>query len=196
MEHLRTATESAHASIERVPALRRLLSPDLTVDDYVATLRHLRAFQGSLEPLLALRLRGASLAERLLDGHQLAALDADLAWFHAVPLQPPLLHAPASLAAALGALYVLEGSNLGGRVIGKHVARTLGVRPGSGGSFHCGLGAQDARGRWQILKEAMRAEVDLAGLAFEPVTTAALATFGALEAWMRETESPSESGLL
>jgi heme oxygenase len=127
-------TRGAHASIESVPSLRRLLSPDLTATDYVATLRHMRAFQGSLEPLLALRLNGASGADRLLDGNQLAALDADLAWFRAAPLLPPRLPAPGSAAAALGALYVLEGSNLGGRIIGKHVARTLGVRPGSCGS--------------------------------------------------------------
>jgi heme oxygenase len=196
LAHLRMVTRGAHASIESVPSLRRLLSPDLTATDYVATLRHMRAFQGSLEPLLALRLNGASGADRLLDGNQLAALDADLAWFHAAPLQPPRLPAPSSAAAALGALYVLEGSNLGGRIIGKHVARTLGVRPGSGGSFHCGLGAEDARGRWQILTEVMRIEVDQAGIAFEPVTAAALGTFGALEAWMRETGSPNASGLL
>jgi heme oxygenase len=93
---------------------------------------------------------------------------------------------------ALGALYVIEGSNLGGRIIGRHVAKTLGVVPGNGGSYYCGLSAEDARRRWRLLQEVLRLEIDAPGTIWAPVTatSAALATFEALENWMRSDIEP------
>jgi heme oxygenase len=85
---------------------------------------------------------------------------------------------------------VIEGSNLGGRIIGRHVAQNLGVRPGSGGSFYCGLTAEDARGRWRLLQEVLRLEIDASGTLWEPVTSAALVTFESLETWMRSDVAP------
>jgi heme oxygenase len=41
-----------------------------------------------------------------------------------------------------GCLYVLEGSALGGRVISKRVKLTLGLGPGTGGTYFHGLGRQ------------------------------------------------------
>jgi diguanylate cyclase (GGDEF)-like protein len=191
LERLRSSTRAAHASMERVPRLSRLLAPDVTARDYVQTLRLLHAFHASIEPDLARCLRGSSRAEALLDGKGLAALAADIAWFGALPLEPrPLQRPPNCVAAALGALYVIEGSNLGGRIIGKHVAKTLGVGPGTGGSFYCGLTAEDARRRWRLLQEVLRLEIDAPGTPWEPVTSAALATFDSLESWMRSDMAP------
>jgi diguanylate cyclase (GGDEF)-like protein len=191
MERLRSATRAAHTSIETVPRLGRLLARDLTTTDYVETLRLLHAFHASILPDLARCLRGNSRAEALLDGAGLAALAADIAWFDAIPLVPQRLQPPpASVASALGTLYVLEGSNLGGRIIGRHVARNLGVGPGSGGSFYCGLTAEDARRRWRLLQEVMRLELDTPGALGEPVTSAALATFESLEMLMRSDLVP------
>jgi heme oxygenase len=186
LESLRAATRAAHASIETVPALSRLLAPNLGAADYVDTLRLLHAFYAGIEPILGRLLQGKSRAAALLDGVRLAAIAEDIAWFGVTPL-PPLRpeSPPVSIAAALGALYVIEGSNLGGRVIGRHVSKTLGVVPGSGGSFHCGLTADEARRRWQVLQEVLRLEIDLPGLPLEPLTRTALATFRALECWMR-----------
>ena len=191
LERLRSATRDAHASIETVPRLSRLLARDITTTEYVETLRMLHAFHASILPDLARCLRGTSRAEALLDGKGLAALAADIAWFDAIPLVPQRLQQPpACVAAALGTLYVLEGSNLGGRVIGRHVARNLGVGPGSGGSFYCGLGAEDARRRWRLLQEVLRLEIDAPEALGETVTSAALATFESLEMWMRSDIVP------
>jgi heme oxygenase len=189
LERLRAGTRAAHTSIESVPALNRLLAPNLTVAEYVETLRRLHAFHAGLEPDLARALCGRSRAAALVDGVRVAAIAADIAWFGAAPLAaslPPSL--PAGTAAALGALYVVEGSNLGGRIIGRHVAKSLGVGPGTGGSYHCGLAAEEARRRWQLLLLAL-CEFDAAGVPSEPLLATALATFAALELWMRE-DSP------
>ncbi len=187
LRRLRASTRAAHTSIETVPALNRLLSHDLAAADYVETLRRLHAFHAGIEPDLIGALRGRSCAAPLLDGNRLGAIAADITWFGAT-LLPPRRPVPASYcsAAALGVLYVVEGSNLGGRVIGRHVAKSLGVGPGTGGSYYCGLAAEDAQRRWRVLKEALHIEIEATGIGWEPLTAAALATFGALEAWMRE----------
>jgi heme oxygenase len=96
------------------------------------------------------------------------------------------------VASALGALYVIEGSNLGGRIIGRQVAKTLGVGPGTGGSFYCGLTAEDARRRWRLLQEVLSQEIDTPGTPWEPVVSAALTTFESLETWMRSDIAPLE----
>jgi len=188
LERLRAATRSAHASIETVPRFGRLQAPDLTAADYVETLRRLHAFHAPIESAIAHCLSGNSVAEALLDGSRLAAITADMAWFGASPMAPQRLpDQPASVASALGALYVIEGSNLGARVVGKQVAKTLGVGPGTGGSYHCGLSAEDARRRWRLLQELLHREIDESGTPSAPVLAAALATFAALELWMGES---------
>jgi EAL domain-containing protein (putative c-di-GMP-specific phosphodiesterase class I)/heme oxygenase len=191
LERLRSSTRAAHAAIETLPRLSRLLARDITVTDYVQTLRLLHAFHASIEPELARCLRGLSRAEALLDGKGIAALEADITWFGAIPLAPQQLQRPpTSVASALGALYVIEGSNLGGRIIGRHVAKNLGVAPGTGGSFYCGLSAEDARRRWRQLQEVLRLEIDAPGTIWEPVTSAALATFESFEHCMLSDVAP------
>jgi len=44
------------------------------------------------------------------------------------------------VAAVMGSLYVIEGSALGGRVIGPQLEKTLGVGPGRGGDYFEGFG--------------------------------------------------------
>ena len=190
LERLRTATRAAHAAIEMAPRLSRLRAPDLTLVEYVQTLCRLHAFFASMEPHLVDALRGRSRAEALLDGAGLADLTADIDWFGATPESPPVVVPPKGVPAALGALYVIEGSNLGGRIIGRAVAKSLGVAPGTGGSFYCGLTAESARRRWRLLQEVLRLEIDEADMAWDPVIASALMTFETLERWMAETQVP------
>jgi heme oxygenase len=52
-----------------------------------------------------------------------------------------------STAGAIGCLYVLEGSTLGGQYILKHIERTLGLTQQKGAAFFAGYGAA-TRERW------------------------------------------------
>jgi heme oxygenase len=83
-----------------------------------------------LQPLLISRSRRSLLA-------------LDLAWFGVLAPQervtlPPL----ADLPSLLGAMYVLEGSTLGGQIIASHVETALPLTPGHGDSFFRGHGSQ------------------------------------------------------
>jgi heme oxygenase len=191
LARLRLGTRDAHARIESVPALARLLAPDLTVAEYVAVLRHMHGFLCDFEPAIAAALADHRQAAVLLDGGRPRALAEDLAWFGASPqpldAAPPALSGPA---AALGALYVIEGSGLGGRVIARHLAASLGVAPGTGGSFYGGPTAEGARLRWQRLC-ALLDPADPVGdpmggpIDDDALLAGALATFRFLDRWMR-----------
>lgn len=121
LEQLRQQTRDCH---DRLEAQLDLLDVTLGKARYTALLVRFHALWQGLEPQLASLLNEAFWAPR----RRLPWLDADLA---ALGLAPPAaVRAPAlgDEASALGALYVVEGSTLGGRVILRHLDR-LGLQP-------------------------------------------------------------------
>lgn len=91
-------------------------------------------------------------------------LARDLAALDVAPVRMPVPPTPRlECAAALGALYVLEGASLGGRVIARHVADALALTPDTGLAFFCGYG--DATGEmWRRFGAALEAWVARADL--------------------------------
>jgi heme oxygenase len=66
----------------------------------------------------------------------------------------------------LGALYVVEGSALGGRYIAREVQQKLGIEPGSGGAFFHGDG-EATSAHWKYVTATLNREVTDAALAAE-----------------------------
>jgi len=187
LARLRAGTRDAHVRIETVPALGRLIAADLTHAEYVAILQHLHAFHAHVEPAVGLELAAWPEAAAMLDGSRPRALAEDLAWFGACTIPPPPLPALDGPAAALGALYVIEGSGLGGRVIARHLTNSIAVAPGSGGSFYCRQDADTARRRWQCLIALLESPVT-DGEASKQIVEGARETFRSLEHWLRTIE--------
>lgn len=139
---LKHGTAAEHEELER--KLDFLLGP-IERDRYEALLGRLYGFHAPVEASLA-AISGGGLPADLADrrrAHLLADDLRHLGWddgaiarLPAAGDLPPLR----STAEALGCLYVLEGSTLGGRIIGDHLARSLGLRPGSGASYFRGRG--------------------------------------------------------
>ncbi len=193
---LRARTRAAHATIETVPAMARLLADDVTVGEYVNVLRHMHAFHAAIEPAIAAGLEGCPAAVALMDGSRCRALTEDLAWFGAASVPPPSLPSLDRCEAALGALYVVEGSSLGGRVIFRHVGASLGVAVGSGGSFYGARGADAARARWHAVCNLIESPIEelaphprydcvAAQWVEEYVAETACGVFRCLEHWLR-----------
>lgn len=144
---LRHGTRAWHDAVEQAPALAALMQDGVTQADYIAALQGQFRFHAAYQPALAKALRRLGIAWRLPD-FALAALREDITAL-AAPVPP--VPAPPRLGrglAPLGALYVLEGSLLGGRVIGRHIAARLRIDAGTGASFYCGTEAAAARSRW------------------------------------------------
>jgi len=181
LARLRAGTRDAHDRIETIPALRRLLAADLTRDEYIAVLRHLHAFHACVEPAIAAELEACPDAAAMLDGARPRALARDLAWYGASPLPAPPLPPLDGIASALGALYVIEGSGLGGRVIARHLADSLGIADGTGGTFYCRQDADTARRRWQALIALLeRSDADA-----DAMVAGARQVFDYLDSWLR-----------
>ena len=168
---LRLATAATHQAVELLPGMVRLTGPDPSPADYRRYLRLMARVYGTLEPSLYAALSapgaaGVGAADHLPSGlaaERIAALGlrpkfpalcADLA---AHGLEPPAVASdalsPPDLNTALGGLYVLEGSTLGGRVVARHLRKHLGD-PLPGGSFLDFHGDQ-ASAHWKRLGLAL-----------------------------------------
>ncbi len=194
LAQLRAETRDAHARIETVPALSRLLSPALTRAEYATILQYMHAYLVHMEPAIAAALEAFPTAVALLDGSRPRALAEDLAWLAVPPITPPRLPTPDCAEAAFGALYVIEGSGLGGRVIARHLADHLAIGPGAGGNFYGGLTADAARERWRRLSTVLESDITAAPAPHAPkgeavmraaMVEGARAVFHGLEHWLR-----------
>ncbi|WP_052388921.1 biliverdin-producing heme oxygenase [Belnapia moabensis] len=177
---LREATAAAHERLHHIPAFEALAEGRLDRPAYVALLRRLLGFHAAIEAALAaappLGRYGIDLAER----RRAPLLWADLAHLGALA-EAPLAPVPgfATAAEALGALYVTEGSILGGHQLARGLDHLL--PPGEGRGFLLGHGARHGA-MWAACCAAIEAcGAEPGGLA--GMQAGAAATFAAFEAW-------------
>jgi len=185
---LKSTTSAQH---ERVEALLALDAASLTRERYEDVLAGFRALYAPLEASIFRVLEAPDDRAgwrrpdfRAGDRRKLPRLDRDLAALSlGTPPDAPAaaLPAVADVPSALGALYVLEGATLGGRVISRHLAGALGVTPESGGAFFDGYGAATGP-MWTAYRDQVADYVDRFG-GREAVLGAATATFDAFERW-------------
>jgi heme oxygenase len=85
---------------------------------------------------------------------------------------------------ALGCLYVLEGSTLGGQIIGRELARRFGIDELTGASFFLSRGPRIAD-MWKEFSSVIRKYADNPDRQ-QLAVQAARETFSGLETWMRK----------
>ena len=156
-DRLKTDTRAAHADAEASPSMRALMAPDVSPAAYREHLAGVARFVVPLERRLAAAGLDAVVPD--LDARLVKAawLRQDLdALGDAAALPGADGGEPLGTAEALGALYVVEGSTLGGRLIERHLARALGVTPETGARYYHAYG--EARGaRWPAFRVALDA---------------------------------------
>jgi heme oxygenase (biliverdin-IX-beta and delta-forming) len=181
---LRQETADAHRSLETA---LDLLQPDIAWDRY---LRLLGAFHDFLVPY------EHALARALPTGlHDMAAARRH-AWRARTDLEaltgrshvstpcsdmPAIPHSPA----ALGAMYVIEGSTLGGQVIAPHLCRRFaerGLTTAHGAQYFSGYGADNGH-MWRTFRQAL-GEVPAA--LHDDAVSAAVSTFSSLQSWLEQ----------
>ena len=193
LSELRLTTRAEHERIERI---LRLTEP-MSMERYGTIVCGFHAFLRVWEPRIQ-----AALPERLQGWFRTRRrggfTSADVEWLRSVAgldLQEPSAHAAAALplddlAQVLGALYVVEGSSLGGRVIAPQLQRTLGVAQGRGASYFHGFGGESGA-MWANFRVLAALEIGESSTRIVQACQSARRTFGALI----ELFAPLGSGL-
>lgn len=175
---LRAATNDAHTRLSTTLDPARVCATRSSYTRFLAALYGFhRAVEQALGPV-ALSGVGPSPQRSALLADDLAVLGTAAAGLPVMPWTTPLQAAGAEF----GVAYVVEGSALGGILLGRLAREQLQLGPHDGASFFA-LGAGETR-RWRQVKAAL--EQDAAGARLAPATAAAAATFEALGGWMHD----------
>lgn len=160
-----------------------LMAPDLSVETYIRVLIQVRGIVSAWEAQLALQATGIA-AELASHRARLPLIDADLDWFGLKHSNHAECELPrfATEAQLLGAMYVMEGSRLGGQLIAKHVESHLGFERGE--ATHYFRGFEDRTGAmWKQFLEVLGKIVP--DESTHEVILGAKNMFAAFGAWMR-----------
>lgn len=141
IEKLKNSTQDKHKEIERNPYTATLFQPDYPLETYTGYLKKLLGFHIPFEAA-ADGLDGLNVAER----EKVSMLKNDLRFLNvpedeiaAVPHckdLPPMATAPQKI----GALYVLEGSTLGGKYIKQQLEKRFGFSETGGLAYFASYG--------------------------------------------------------
>jgi heme oxygenase len=196
MARLKEETRSYHDRLERDPLSRGIMGGGLSRAYYTMVLEVYYGLYAPMEGRLAAAADWGALGFDMARRMKAPLLRADLAHLgvpasalatlprcEGLPLTP-------GLPAALGCMYVLEGSTLGGQLIGRHVQGALGLGPQAGAAFFNSYGPEVG----PLWKE-FKAFVELHGAGHDDaVIAAASAMFASLERWFFDRYSAYASG--
>ncbi|MQG93084.1 biliverdin-producing heme oxygenase [Pseudomonas sp. MN1F] len=176
---LREGTRDCHKALEaRLP----FFSPGFDSAAYRRLLQAYYGFHAPLEQHLG-NYQGPERRKTATLTRDLLALDLSEADIGALPLCQalPAIHDEAS---ALGVMYVLEGSTLGGQVLKRAMAERLGIGHESGAAFLDVYGALTGS-YWRSFLERLD-QASAAAPAQASTVQAAIDTFSHFEAWLGE----------
>jgi heme oxygenase (biliverdin-IX-beta and delta-forming) len=130
LQQLRSKTANSHQLIEQNSMSQALMSQDVTMSQYADYLKSMYGFVYGFEKMVFPLLKSHELLQ--IEGRRKAHfIQDDLALLNHSAAQPYVddelfkTHYQTALA-ALGGMYVLEGSTLGGQIINRHLSKVLG----------------------------------------------------------------------
>jgi heme oxygenase (biliverdin-IX-beta and delta-forming) len=187
-EQLKSATEVNHQQLEKqlVLQMKAIRSPGA----YVELLQLFYTYFGGLEQEIARYIGPAELPDynerRKTEAlaHDITGLGGTTA-LKAAGHDLPQLH---NRLQAFGALYVIEGSTLGGQIISQMMAKQLNLRGDTGLSFFKGYGERSGQ-MWAAFKDALNAQATTPQEA-EQLIAAANETFLKFKEWIHKAGQP------
>jgi heme oxygenase len=180
---LKAETLQSHEDLEKHPNLIAMGEGDMTLAGYADVLCRFYPFWLAVEQAAYVRADVKSVLPDIESRQLSANLLADLKALNTAPA--PAYHGidwVDDLASAMGTIYVIEGSTLGGRVIVKRVMEQLKLTPEHGCSYYFGYGAETGA-KWKGFMDGLAA-CNFTDAEADKVVAAATKTFDALNAWM------------
>ena len=178
---LKIETQPFHARLEFEVGLA---APSLTISRYRDLLTRFLGFYIPWEEKIY-RQPPPLLDQFLVGRRKVPWLKQDLAYFGIDPerqAQCSFVPSCAGFASALGSLYVIEGSTLGGQWTFRHLNSTLGISQDAGGRFFYGYGPLTSA-KWKQFEELLSqcGQTEDA----DEIVRAAADTFEAMSEWLR-----------
>lgn len=179
LNKLRSQTQDAHKALEATPLSIKLMSPDITRESYMQYLQRMQPviafYEQQVYPALT------NIVPDIAKRNKLHWMNQDMQILNAdkpatFSFQPVIKN---SAAYALGSMYVIEGSTLGGKMIAKHVEKILGFNSETGASFFGGYGAETGV-LWKSFLQTM-CDYTVANNAEDELIEGAVDTFKAIQ---------------
>ena len=187
LAELRTVTTPSHKALEANPYSVALMAHETTLDNYATYLKKLYGFVKPYEqqvfPILANRISD------IADRSKAALLESDLkalGFSHEQIAALPQFNYPTphSQAQAFGAMYVLEGSTLGGSIIYKRLNHLIQIDKATNGKYFTAYG-ETSGAKWKTFIEAFANYVVENNTQQEAIESA-VNTFTAMDKWLTE----------
>ncbi len=192
---MRGATRAAHERLHRLPIFASLAAGRIDRDGYIDLLKRLFGFHVPVEAAISGALGAETFGVGLPPWRRADLLWADLSWLGvseserlAIPMLAPT-SGIASPASAMGWLYVLVGSTLGGRLLARRLDRFLLFNHTGGRLFLLNGGGSDHT-TWGALCDAVEACGDDPCRRIE-MTAGATEAFLLFERWFLGLENVS-----
>lgn len=188
LKDLRQQTGESHTRLEENEFSKAILTPSVTLADYQVYIAKLYgvtiACENDIFPLLAEDfpdLEGRYKSQLILEDLLKTGFSAE-----EIASLPVYKFESATLGAALGVMYVLEGSTLGGRILYKHMNQNLGLDAENGASYFWGYG-QDTGSFWKVFITKF-ADLAAGQNCENEVISNAVSTFDEIGNWLNDTE--------
>ena len=153
---LKTLTRPLHDKLESLEISKKLLSHQIDKADYIAYLIAMKAIHEQVESQFSTYFSSNTL-QHLMTRQRLALITTDLSalgysHYDLSEQQAEAWLIPWSLESLLGALYVLEGSTLGGQMIAKKTNHIVGNDGLVATRYFCGYGENNLA-QWQLFTQ-------------------------------------------
>lgn len=188
LKDLRNKTSESHTHLERNQFSKAILTPSITLVDYRTYIAKLygvtRACERDVFPEVA------SVLYDLEYRYRSGLIVKDLAKTGisrvAIDNIPVFQFATSGIAEALGVMYVLEGSTLGGKFLYKHINQLLGIDNESGVSYFWGYGQKTGM-LWKTFISSL-SNYAVEENCEEEIIKSAVQTFVTIDKWLNEAE--------
>lgn len=137
LKNLRSGTAFWHQKLEDLDGSKAILDPNVSIEQYI---KYLTAMYGFIRPLEAhIYPQLSTIIENIEARRKTSLMEHDLKALGLSEIEikniPIFTFMPMTNAAAMGAMYVIEGSTLGGAIIYKHIHKSLNLTTENGAGY-------------------------------------------------------------